>query len=185
MYPESFSLIETVLKGFGHRTISEIRFALAVASTIANSGLDPLVRRAQNSINTIHSEVESVRVDDYRSYVFKREYFRSRLEAGMDLNESATQVVALLQDKNARRSQWEIQHLRAYGWGDLDSIRRNIHRKLTLPKERDINSMVYYETLAELLGTGTLPDLQAAHSAAATPLTQIQYGVLRNPGSNV
>lgn len=151
MYPESFSLIETVLGDFQHRRASELRFALAVASTVANSGLDPLVRRAQASIHLVHSEVDATRVQDYESYVFKREYFRSRLEAGMDPTASAAKVLTLVRDKHAIDEGWEIRHLKSYGWGDIDSIRTNIHRKLTLPKERDVNSMAYYETLEGLL----------------------------------
>jgi hypothetical protein len=151
MYPESFGIVEHALSTFQRRSVGEIRFALSLASMVANCGMEPLVTRSQRLITSIEPHVLSILVNDFDSYILKREYYRCRCEAAIDLPSSETTLLAVMSNRTALRGKWERRHLATYGWGDRSSILRNIDRKLTMPKARDVNSMRYYEMLRTVL----------------------------------
>jgi hypothetical protein len=156
MYPASIFMLRRVLetRNDPRRRDDEVIFAVTLLAVLAISvGTDwrsPAEQTQAPDVlrSMMGAEGAAYAVHDYRTYRFQRELRRALVEAGAE--EYSASANDLLY--HSRSEDWELRHLRDYGWyPDAETLLNNARRKLENPTLRDKNTEEFHTALYDVV----------------------------------
>jgi hypothetical protein len=149
-YPYALNIFEHVLSKARRldSTGDEIISALTLLPLLALSGDRVIESRVMTLLSELDEHVRKNGTDNYWSYRFLRQYYRTRLEIGQyEYIEQANDILF-----QGSKMDWEERFLKEYGWWPDDlTLLENLARKIDKPSIRDENTRGFHQTMRECL----------------------------------